>query len=288
MIFKEPRVMADQRLNIAFAGDRDVSVDVLAALLELGDVPQALLLSDQDRASHDTALVRLCESAGISPPVIRGRQLSSAASVEFLQRLDLDYIVCVHFPYMLRRPVLDTARRGVLNLHPSYLPYNRGWHTPTWAILDGTPAGASLHYVDESLDTGDIVCQRPAVIDPADTAHTLYAKLKKLEVEVFREGWQQIREGSARVTPQTDDQATAHRRQSLFDPAVQRLELDAVVRTRDLLRQLRALTTNRLDEAAYFETAAGKYRVQVTITPEAVSRETNRQTCLAHRSGVAR
>jgi len=280
--------MANQRLNIAFAGDRDVSVDVLTTLLELGDRPQALLLSDQDRASHDAALVALCERAGISPPIIRGRELSSAASVELLQRLELDYIVCVHFPYILRRPVLETARRGVLNLHPSYLPYNRGWHTPTWAILDGTPAGASLHYVDESLDTGDVVCQRTAVIDPADTAHTLYAKLKKLEVQVFKEGWRQIRDGSATGTPQTDRQATAHRRQSLFDPAVQRLELNAVVRTRDLLRQLRALTTNRLDEAAYFETGAQKYRVQVTITPETVSQEQDHEARLSRRSDVAR
>ena len=280
--------MANQRLNIAFAGDRDVSVDVLTALLELGDVPQVLLLSDQDRASHDTALVTLCESAGISPPVIRGSQLSSAASMEFLRWLELDYIVCVHFPYILRRPVLDTASRGVLNLHPSYLPYNRGWHTPTWAILEETPAGASLHYVDESLDTGDIVCQRQAAIDPADTAHTLYAKLKRLEVQVFKEGWQQIRDGSAKGTPQTDEQATSRRRQSLFDPAVQRLELDAFVRTRDLLRQLRALTTNRLDEAAYFEIGARRYRVQVTITPEAVSQAADREACLSRRSDGAR
>jgi len=280
--------MADQRLNIAFAGDRDVSVDVLTALLELGDAPQALLLSDPDRASHDAALVTLCESAGISPPVIRGRQLSSATSLEFLQRLELDYIVCVHFPYILRRPVLDTASRGVLNLHPSYLPYNRGWHTPTWAILDGTPAGASLHFVDESLDTGDIVCQRHALVDPADTAHTLYAKLKKLEVQVFTEGWQQIRDGSAKGIPQTDGQATVHKRQSLFDPAVQRLELNAVVRTRDLLRQLRALTTNRVDEAAYFESGKHRYRVQVTITPEAMSQETDREECLSRRSGGTR
>jgi methionyl-tRNA formyltransferase len=271
MIFREPQVMANQKLRIAFAGDRDVSVDVLTALLELGDVPEALLLSDQDRASHDTALLTLCEKAGISPPTIRGRQLSSATSIELLQRLDLDYIVCVHFPYILRRPVLDAARRGVLNLHPSYLPYNRGWHTPTWAILDGTPAGASLHYVDESLDTGDLVCQRQAAIDPADTAHTLYAKLKKLEVKVFKEGWQQVKDGCAKGTPQAVGQATVHRRQSLFDPAVQRLELDAVVRTSDLLRRLRALTTSRLDEAAYFETGERRYRVQVTITPEAVS-----------------
>ena len=67
--------------------------------------------------------------------------------------------------------------------------------------------------------------------------------------------------------PQSGEQATVHRRQSLFDPAVQRIDLDAVCRTADLLRRLRALTTNRLDEAAYFVSGDRKYRVQVTITP---------------------
>jgi methionyl-tRNA formyltransferase len=164
--------------------------------------------------------------------------------------------------------VLDAARAGVLNLHPSYLPYNRGWHTPTWAILDGTPAGASLHYMDEALDTGDVVCRKQIEIDPADTAHTLYLKLKSLEVQVFAEGWQRIRSGCRARTPQAAGQATTHRRQLLFDPSVQRIDLDAVIKTSDLLRRLRALTTNRVEEAAYFVSGHRRYRVQVTITPD--------------------
>jgi methionyl-tRNA formyltransferase len=263
--------MADARLNVAFAGDRDVAVDVLSVLLEVGDRPAALLLSDHGRASHDADLMALCETAGFSPAVFRACQLDDPATIEFLRGLRLDYIVSVHFPYILRRPVLDLARRGVLNLHPSYLPYNRGWHTPTWAILDGTPAGASLHFVDESLDTGDVVCRRQIDIDPADTAHTLYLKLKVLEVEVFKQGWREIRNGCPTAIPQSSDQATVHRRQSLFDPAVQRIDLDAVLPTSELLRRLRALTTNRLEEAAYFVNGDRKYRVQVTITPDTES-----------------
>jgi methionyl-tRNA formyltransferase len=260
--------MADERLNLAFAGDRDVAVDVLSVLLELGDPPAALLLSDRGRATHDADLIRLCESAGVFPPVFTGSQLHDPETIGFLRGLRLDYIVCVHFPYIVHRSVLDVPRSGVLNLHPSYLPYNRGWHTPTWAILDGTPAGASLHFMDESLDTGDVVCRRRIDIDPADTAHSLYLKLKALEVEVFREGWQQIRGGGRAAVPQSNEQATVHRRQSLFDPAVQRIDLDAVMTTSDFLRRLRALTTNRLDEAAYFMSGDRKYRVQVTITPD--------------------
>jgi methionyl-tRNA formyltransferase len=261
--------MADDRLRIAFAGDRDVAVEALAVLLEMGDRPDVLLLSDQDRASHDTALVSLCETVGISPPVIRGRQLADPRAIELLRRLDLDFIVCVHFPYLLRRPVLDAAKSGVLNLHPSYLPYNRGWHTPTWAILEGTPAGASLHYMDESIDTGAVVCQLPCDVDPGDTAHTLYQKLKALEVEVFRQGWSRIRRGRRQGVPQAPAAGSSHRRQALFDPAVQRIDLESTAPAGDLLRRLRALTTSRLDEAAYFDSGGRRYRVQVTIVPDA-------------------
>ncbi|HSC28709.1 MAG TPA: hypothetical protein VLD67_15640, partial [Vicinamibacterales bacterium] len=67
---------------------------------------------------------------------------------------------------------------------------------------------------------------------------------------------------------QSADRATIHRRRDLFDPAVQRIDLNAVVSPGDLLRRLRALTTSRVEEAAYFESGGRKYRVQVTITPE--------------------
>jgi len=243
-------------------------VSVLAHLLERGEHPAALILPDEDHATDDRALARLCEAAGHSPLVFRAGQLDSAASVEALRALGLDYIVCVHFPYLIRGPVLEAAATGVLNLHPAYLPYNRGWHTPTWAILDDTPAGASLHFMSEGLDSGDVVYQEQVAIDPADTAHTLYLKLKELEVRVFSEGWRRIRDGRIDRTAQVEDQATLHRRRDLFAPAVQRIDLDEVVRAADLLRRLRALTTNRVDEAAYFEVDNRKYRVQVSITPD--------------------
>lgn len=260
--------MSDRRFRLAFAGDRDIAVDALRVLLDAGDAPLALLLPDDGRGSHDAALVAECAAAGLTPPVIRASQLHDPASVEHLRSLELDYLVCVHFPYMIRRAVLDTASCGVLNLHPSYLPFNRGWHTPSWAILDGTPAGASLHYMAESLDSGDVVCQQQIAVDPADTAHTLYLRLKALERDVFVEGWSRLRDGRSCRQPQPHELATQHRRQSLFDPAVQRIDLQESVPAGDLLRRLRALTTSRLDEAAYFLDGDRRYRVQVTITPD--------------------
>jgi len=260
--------MAEPSSRLAFAGDRDIAVNVLAWLFERGERPLAMILPDEGRASGDAALLRLCERMRLAPLVLRAADLDKTASIDALRALDLDFIVCVHFPHVLRRPVLEVARRGVLNLHPAFLPYNRGWHTPTWAILDGTPAGASLHFVTEGLDDGDVVYREQIEVDPADTAHTLYRKLKALELDVFAKGWMLVREGRATGEPQVAQHATFHRRRELFEPAVQRIDLDQVVRASDLLRRLRGLTTSCLDEAAYFEANGRRYRVQVTITPE--------------------
>jgi methionyl-tRNA formyltransferase len=260
--------MAEPAPRIGFAGDRDIAANVLALLLERGERPLALVLPDQGRASDDTRLQQLCETSGCRPLVLRAGELHTATAIAALRALDLDFLLCVHFAQLLRRPLLETARRGVLNLHPAFLPYNRGWHTPTWAILDGTPAGATLHFVTEGLDDGDIVYREQIAIDPGDTAHTLYARLKALELRVFAEGWALVRERRVHLEPQCSQCATFHRRRDLFQPAVQRIELDDVVRTSDLLRRLRALTTSRLDEAAYFDMNGRRYRVQVTITPE--------------------
>lgn len=260
--------MGNLGLRVGFAGDRDIAISVLAHLLQLGDRPSVLILPDTEQASDDAALLRLCNGADESPFVLRANELEHPASLERLRSLRLDFLICVHYPYLIRRAVLDLPAKGVLNLHPAYLPYNRGWHTPSWAILDGTPAGASLHFMTEGLDNGDVVYQEQTAVDPADTAHTLYLKLKALELRVFVEGWRRIRNGRVSSKVQPERHATFHRRRDLFEPAVQKIELDDVMRASDLLRRLRALTTSRVDEAAYFESGDRRYRVQVTITPD--------------------
>ena len=58
--------------------------------------------------------------------------------------------------------MLDRLPDRVVNLHIAYLPYNRGADPNLWSVLEDTPAGVSIHYVDEGVDTGDIIAQRRA------------------------------------------------------------------------------------------------------------------------------
>ena len=86
-------------MRIAFAGDRDVSVQVLDYLLETGCVPLALLVSAPERATHAAELIEKCSY--LKPDrIFRGVRFRDPDAIESLRELNLDLLVCVHFPYL--------------------------------------------------------------------------------------------------------------------------------------------------------------------------------------------
>jgi len=256
-----------EAIRFAFAGDRDVAVWVLEHLLDEGFRPEALFLRAAKRASHADRLAELC---AFLPPerVFRGKSFRKEPALTALRTLELDYIVAVHFPYIVPREVLALPRLGVLNLHPAYLPHNRGWHTPSWAILEETPIGATLHYMDEGIDSGDIVAQQTLEVHPDDTADKLYGRVKRLEFEVFKQAWPSLVAQSAARTPQDPNEGSSHVKEDLLDPRVRRIDLNEELKAGDLIRMLRAHTTNDPGEAAFFEENGKRYRVRVEIEEE--------------------
>lgn len=239
-------------------------MEVLRFIRSRGTEPLALLIPDD--ASHGQELVDL--SPALEPErVLRGARFREPSGVELLRGLELDFLIGVHFPLLVPQEVLDLPRRGVLNLHPAYLPWGRGWHTPSWAILEGTPAGATLHFMDEGLDSGDIVDQERLEVLPADTADTLYQRLKRLERAVFERAWPALVDGTYERRPQPEG-GSAHRRSELLEERIQRIDLHRPEPPEELLRRLRALSTDRWQEAAWYEVDGRRYRVRLTIAED--------------------
>jgi methionyl-tRNA formyltransferase len=132
-----------------------------------------------------------------------------------------DLLISVHWPRKFEKSELMGYALGAVNLHNSYLPWNRGAHACTWAIVDQTPHGATMHWMDEGIDTGDILYQERVEIDPADTAHTLYQKTADAEVRVFTVGMELILAGNCRRFKQPQHN-TVHRKRD-FDRLVRAL-----------------------------------------------------------------
>tara|TARA_B100000315_G_scaffold256619_1_gene302973 strand:+ start:1668 stop:2222 length:555 start_codon:yes stop_codon:yes gene_type:complete len=172
--------------RIAYAGNRDISVWVLGFITKQGVKPVALMIPDENQATHAQELVDLCDYLDDSR-MLKGSQLRTEHGISLLEKLNPDYITCVHFPCIVPKEVLEIPKHRVINLHPAYLPYNRDWHTPSWAVWEGTPYGTTLHFMDEGIDTGDIIHQKQIKILSSDTADTLYKRVMKLEFEVFKD-----------------------------------------------------------------------------------------------------
>jgi methionyl-tRNA formyltransferase len=111
---------------------------------------------------------------------------------------------------ILRRDVLDLLPGRVINLHISLLPYNRGADPTLWSVLEDTPAGVTIHYIDEGVDTGDVIAQREVELADDDTLATAYAKLQAAMTELFREHWPAIAAGTCDRIPQGPG-GTTHR-----------------------------------------------------------------------------
>ncbi len=147
--------------------------------------------------------------------------------IQVLRRLEPDLFISMYFGRLFSPDMLAVPKLGCINMHPSLLPKYRGQGPSTWPIINGeTETGQTIHWLDEGIDTGDIIAQKAIPIDPEDTGATLSAKLTELGIELWKETWPLIASGKAPRIPQDDSQATysvaprrSHARIQWTDPA---------------------------------------------------------------------
>lgn len=98
-------------------------------------------------------------------PVFAPRSINSAQMIDIIRDLAPDMIVVVYYDQILKREVIDIPPHGCVNLHMALAEEYRGCYPTTWALINGEErTGVTLHYIDEGIDTGDIIAQREVKI----------------------------------------------------------------------------------------------------------------------------
>ena len=113
--------------------------------------------------------------------------LSERPDPQWCIRQQFELTVSYTCRYILTDEVLDSLGRNAVNLHISYLPWNRGADPNIWSIMEGTPRGVTLHYMDAQTDHGDIITQQ--ILPPAkdtDTLRTTYQELDETARNMFK------------------------------------------------------------------------------------------------------
>lgn len=173
-----------------------------------------------------------------------------------------EIVISSGYEHIVPEEIIDIPDRGIVNLHPSYLPYNRGAHPYIWPLIDGSPAGVSIHYMNESIDEGPVIARKKVEKRPDDTAYSLRKRLMEEQVDLFFESWEKILEGESEQ--QDLGKGSYHLSDDLDE--VSSLDLDEEMSLGEAIDLLRGLTYE--NGVARFEKEGETFAVGVQIEKE--------------------
>jgi methionyl-tRNA formyltransferase len=156
----------------------NVGYRCLSVLLAHGvEVP--LVVTHRDNPQENIWFESVAELASLHGiPAITPDNPNVTEVIDQIRALQPDFFFSFYYREMLKRELLQIPRRGALNMHGSLLPKYRGRVPVNWAIIKGeTETGATLHYMTEKPDNGDIVAQQAVPILPNDTAFEVFNKV---------------------------------------------------------------------------------------------------------------
>lgn len=123
--------------------------------------------------------------------------LQEKITVKELKDIRPDLIVSFNYRYIIKQDVIDCINGRILNLHMSYLPFNRGSSPNFWSHVEGTPAGVTIHLISAGLDKGDILFQKKVDFDvKKETFASTYECLRREIIQLFKDNWQRIKDGT--------------------------------------------------------------------------------------------
>ncbi|MFZ4766036.1 MAG: methionyl-tRNA formyltransferase [Roseimicrobium sp.] len=202
---------APRSLRIVFLGTGDIGLPSLDALLSHSEHQVAAVITQPDKPVGRKMV--------LTPPQVEVRALAGGVpvlqperikhAVETLQALEADVFVVVAYGQLLPRTVLDIPKLACLNIHASLLPRHRGASPIQAAIRDGDAAsGITVMWMNEGLDTGDVLLMDTLPIEPSDTGGTLHDKLAALAPTSLARALAHLAAGTAPRVPQHEALAT--------------------------------------------------------------------------------
>jgi methionyl-tRNA formyltransferase len=98
-------------------------------------------------------------------------------SPDFIKGKNVGFIISYNYRNIIKPEILNMLPHRIINLHISFLPYNRGASPNLWSFIESTPCGVSIHEIDSGIDTGDILIQEQITYDyESETLETAYIK----------------------------------------------------------------------------------------------------------------
>ena len=200
-------------MRVLFIGTGEIGVPVLRSLLKSEEHELIGVVTQPDkpvgRAQRIEAPPIKVALGDRKLPILQPARIKNAEVVAEIRALAPDVIVVMAYGQILPCSLLEIPRVACLNLHASLLPRHRGAAPIQAAIVAGDcESGISVMYMDEGLDTGDVLLQKRLEIAPDETGASLHDRLAQIAPEALHEALAQLEAGTGARIPQDSSIAT--------------------------------------------------------------------------------
>lgn len=184
--------MSQLRLGVLGSGKGSNFHAILKAI-EAGRLNARVMIVCSDVA--DAGILRLARDAGIRTQWIEETRFKTRLSsdreedlVKQLRSAGVDLVILAGYMRMLKNPMLDAFPKRIINIHPSLLPKFPGLEAWRQTLEAGeSMAGCTVHFVDEGMDSGEIIAQARVPILPGDSPESLHARIQEAEHRLYPE-----------------------------------------------------------------------------------------------------
>ncbi len=173
------------------------------------DVRMVFSLDEQysENVSGYTPIHNLAEEHSI--PYTKFRKINDEENVKIIKEIEPDYIFIVGLSQLVKKEIISCAKKGVVGYHPTPLPKFRGRAATVWQILLGVEKSAvTMFFIDEGIDSGDIICQEEYEIGEKDYPLDVAKKTEKASLKLFSRGLDLLQNPDFKPTPQNEEEAT--------------------------------------------------------------------------------
>jgi len=136
-------------------------------------------------------------------------------TVEVIESLKPDMVISYNYQHIVKEDVIKQVEDRIINLHTSYLPWNKGSSPNIWSFIEDTPKGVTIHKLEKGLDTGKIIVQKELFFEEnTETLSSTYAKLNEEIVQLLMDNWEKIVSGDYTLKDQ-EGKGSFHRTSDL-------------------------------------------------------------------------
>jgi len=130
--------------------------------------------------------------------------------LKVVSKLKPDLLISVGYPYLIEKKILELVKYAI-NVHPTLLPKYRGYRSGPYIIINGEEkTGVTVHFIDEGIDSGDIIVQKEIPLSKFDTVKSMMRKTSEIEGKVLCEAIKRLLMGNFKVIKQDETQATLY------------------------------------------------------------------------------